>query len=120
MHRLLRFRGPGNDTQLGTQRIGQRHDERELWPYLARGEQAPHAGGVAIDPPRQLGLGYAQVDPERVKLPDTTSVWATSRAARSYAARYSGSCVRRSRRRSCMPTSSICEVTAAPLKVLRR
>ncbi len=70
IRRLLGFRGPGHDTQLGTQRIGQRHDERELRPHLARGEQAPHAGGVAIDPPRQLGLGDAQVSPERVKLPD--------------------------------------------------
>ena len=43
----------------------------------------------------------------------TASVWASSRAACSYAARYCGSCIRRSRRRSCKLTSSICDVTAA-------
>ena len=32
------FRGPGNDTQLGAQRISQRRDQRELRPHLARGE----------------------------------------------------------------------------------
>ena len=46
----------GGRHQLGAERIGQRHDKRELRPYLARGEQAPHAGGIAIDAPRQLGL----------------------------------------------------------------
>jgi hypothetical protein len=39
-------------------------------PYLARGEQAAYARGVAVDAPRQLGLGDAQINPERVKLPD--------------------------------------------------
>ena len=69
--RLLRLRGPGDDTQFGTQRIGQRHDEREFRPHPAGREQvAAHAGGVLIDPPRQLSLGDAQVNPERVKLPD--------------------------------------------------
>src|ERR1035437_3929105 len=39
----------------------------------------------------------------------TASVWASSRAVRSYARRYSGSCIRRARRRSCKLTSSIFE-----------
>jgi|SRR5271169_2040137 len=57
------FRTPGNDTQLSSQRISQRSDKRKLRPDLARGEQAPHTGGVAIDAPCQFGLGYTQVSP---------------------------------------------------------
>jgi hypothetical protein len=64
------FRTPGNDTQLGAQRVSQCRDKRELRPHLARGEQAAYARGVAVDAPRQLGLGDAQINPERVKLPD--------------------------------------------------
>ena len=68
--RTPRFLGPGNDTQLGAECISQRRDQREFRPHLARGEQAPHARGVAVDAPRQLGFGYAQVSPKRVELPD--------------------------------------------------
>ena len=64
------FRTPGNDTQLGAQRVSECRDKRELRPHLARGEQAAYARGVAVDAPRQLGLGDAQINPERVKLPD--------------------------------------------------
>jgi hypothetical protein len=68
--RTPRFGGPRNDTQLGAECVSQRRDEREFQPHLARGEQAPHAGGIAVDAPRQLGFGYAQVGAKRVKLPD--------------------------------------------------
>jgi hypothetical protein len=55
--RTPRFGSQGNDAQLGAERVSQRRDEREFRPHLARGEQAPHAGGVAVDAPRQLGFG---------------------------------------------------------------
>jgi hypothetical protein len=37
------FRTPGNDTQLGAQRVSQCRDKRELRPHLSRGEQAAYA-----------------------------------------------------------------------------
>ncbi len=70
LRRTPRFLGPGNDTQLGAECISQCRDEREFWPHLARGEQASHARGVALDATCQLGFRYAQVSPKRVELPN--------------------------------------------------
>jgi hypothetical protein len=38
----MRFHSPGNGTKLGIQRIGHRHDERELRLHLA-------GGGLSVD-----------------------------------------------------------------------
>src|SRR5579872_482523 len=67
---LLGFRRPRDNPHLRAQRVSKRDDERELWPRLARGEQAPHAGGVAVNAPRQLRFGHAETDPQRVEFPD--------------------------------------------------
>src|ERR1022692_2667834 len=70
LHAPLAVGRSGDDAQVGTERIGQRRHEWELGAHLARREQAPDAGRVAVDAPGKFGFGYAKVNPERVEIPD--------------------------------------------------
>lgn len=57
--RTPRFLSPGNDTQLGSECISQRRDEREFGPHLARGatrriECSKIVGAVGFEPTKPL------------------------------------------------------------------
>src|SRR5450755_4633 len=65
---LTRFRRAWDDTDFSTQRVSERDDERQFRPRLACCEQTPDTGRVAVDASCQLGLGYSQVNPQRVEL----------------------------------------------------
>ncbi len=60
----------GDYAQLGAEGVGQCRDERQFRTHLASGEQPSHARSVAVDTSRELGLGDAKIDPQRVQCPD--------------------------------------------------